>query len=111
MHRALNIFIRVVHVQYWVGPFSAKPIFGEKKKVLGGNFITTLVFMIERNLVVVFFFSQMIGLFHRTMKKKKSIIKLDMRYLDPNLFMMMYDTSCGAERVKCKMQRSLKENE
>ena len=54
----------------YINPFSAKPIFGRKKKVVLGNFIATLVFMPERKGLSIFLFSQLIELFYRTMKKK-----------------------------------------
>ena len=54
-----------------INPFSTKPIFGrKKKKSILGNFIATLVFMLETKNFKLFF-SQLIELFHRTMKKKK----------------------------------------
>ena len=48
-----------------VNPFSAKPIFGEKrkkKKDFPRNFIATLVFMLERKILSSFFFSQLTGI-------------------------------------------------
>ena len=55
-----------------VKPFSAKLIFVRKKKKLG-NFIATLIFMLEREFFFFFFFflSQLIELFHRTMKRNE----------------------------------------
>ena len=49
-----------------LNPFSAKPIFGRKKKI--GKSVATLVFMLEGK-ILSSFFSQMIELFRRTMKK------------------------------------------
>ena len=77
-----------------LNPFSAKPIFGRKiQKSFLGNFIATLVFMLERKILSsFFFFSQLIKLFHRTMKKIKT--------LNLNRVLMTFVTSCGAERVE-----------
>ena len=58
--------------------------------------------MLEKNFkYFFFFFSQLIELFHRTMKKK-SKIQITMNYSYPNLdlVLMIFVTSCGAERVK-----------
>ena len=43
--------------------------------------------MLQRKIFSFFFFSQLIELFiePRKKKKKKKKVKLDMRYLDPNL--------------------------
>ena len=91
----------------FINPFSAKPIFVRKKKKKGkkknlGNFRSTLIFMLERKILSSFFFSQLIELFHRVMKKK-SKIPLNMNYSYPtlnlDLVLMTFVMSCGAERV------------
>ena len=56
-----SVFINVIN------PFSTKLIIG-RKKVLLGNFIATLVRMLERK-TLSSFFSQLMELFHRTIKK------------------------------------------
>ena len=38
------------HCFFKINPFSAKPIIGRKKSFLLGNFIATLVFMLEREI-------------------------------------------------------------
>ena len=50
--RGFYIIMRARHER--VNTFSAKPIFGRKKKVLG-NFIATLVFMLEWKILSSFF--------------------------------------------------------
>ena len=39
----------------YINPFSIKPIFDRKQKVFLGNFIASLVFMLERNILSSYF--------------------------------------------------------
>ena len=62
--------------------------------------------MQERKILSAVFFSQLIELFHRTMKKKKKKIQLIMKIiltqtlnLDLDLVLTTFVTSCGAEKV------------
>ena len=53
---------------------SAPSRFSEEEKSFLGNFIASyfsFFFMLKRKILSSFFFSQLIELFHRTMKKKK----------------------------------------
>ena len=63
-----------------INPFSAKSIFGGKKKKVFRKFYSYFSFMLERKILntgsFFFFFGgggQLTELFHRTMKKKKKI--------------------------------------
>ena len=77
-----------------------KPIFDRKKKKKKKKkfrkFYGYFGFYAREINLHFFFLCQLTELFYRTMNK----VKLDKRYLDPNLFFFMTDgTCCGAERA------------